>query len=205
MNDEMDKQNISASPDSYENAINLQTQDMGELLAQWRDALPPASDPITYPSILITLAVAGLPCALAGFPARLLLIPFLGPCRQISQALYKKLSGMPIENNLILGRARFRKLIDPDKHCSDFTGHGISHWGFDATKSLEDIDDTMQKYIVHIRKWKLVETELEREIRMRQGLFRTLQMVLGPILDLINDFDPRGWAQSFHDEKNQKN
>ncbi|KAI0444593.1 hypothetical protein F4803DRAFT_244991 [Xylaria telfairii] len=187
----MDKRNISASSDTYENAINPQAQDMGEVLAIWRDTPARTLNHITCPSILKSLAIAGFPCAFAGFPARVLLIPFLGLCRQISRALCKKMPSLPLENNLILERQDFLRLMKTTRDPSPLTIHGISHWLFDTSKCFGDTH-SMGRYIKRIRESKPLGTELG------EGLFLKWQMILNPIVDLINNFDPRGWAQSLH-------
>ncbi|KAI8952486.1 FAD-binding domain-containing protein [Xylaria longipes] len=64
--------------DIYEVVKAVPDDSLSTIFARWQDSLAPVTNRIRYPGILITLAITGLPCAVAGFPARTLLIPFLG-------------------------------------------------------------------------------------------------------------------------------
>ncbi|KAI0452251.1 hypothetical protein F5B21DRAFT_348383 [Xylaria acuta] len=179
--------------DIYEGINIIPSASVRTAFSQWQGALAPLPTQFKYPSILVTLAITGLPCAVAGFPGRLLLIPFLGPCRQLSQAMYKRCektlsSDAQFSNSYILQTDDYRRLMSDTRFSSPLAEDGSSHWAFDATKSVEH-NHHIQPYLKSIKERGPLGRKPE------EGLFRQWRVILAPIVDLIRDFDPRFWAQ----------
>ncbi|KAJ2990522.1 hypothetical protein NUW58_g2908 [Xylaria curta] len=195
------KQHNIRFDDLYEGIKAMPNTSLRTAFTLWRDLPSRAPHYTKYPGILITLAVAGLPCAVAGFPGRLLLIPFLDQFRQISQTIYEQreraLSELSFSGLYIIGSLKpsiFPEAKGDIAYSSLLASLGLSHWAFDETEYLNKYTANpkmIQLYFKLMRAREPWDTEGE-------WLFRQWRVVLTPTVDLIKNFDPRFWAQSSH-------
>ncbi|KAI1735086.1 hypothetical protein F4680DRAFT_453324 [Xylaria scruposa] len=159
--------------DVYESVNTVPDSIVETILTHWQDSLVPVFNGTKFPSILVTLAIAAFPRAINGFPGRSLLLPFLAQCRQISQAVYKQyekaLSDTPTRWNL--------RLLVPLKRLSDPGCAMASLW---IPRSDSTIDSGLEK-------------------SAKEYVSELGQAILPQLSDLIKNFDPRSWVQSFRE------
>jgi hypothetical protein len=172
--------------DPYEFGEALPDKDVNSAFAQWQ-----ISHHKKCPIILLTLAIAGLPCATPGFPGRLLLAPFLCQLRQLSKAIYKEIPGesrdiskdkpvlpsimRPIINNI-------KENFGPIKLCQ----YGVSQWGYKE-------DESTKAFITWLNKFPDKEKLIPQTI-----LVSPKTGVVSPYTKhLLQDFKPLKWARPF--------
>ncbi|GAW16999.1 hypothetical protein ANO14919_064480 [Xylariales sp. No.14919] len=189
--------------DIYEGVKAMSSASTQAAFNRWQSSSALVSNDTMCPNILVTLAVAGLPYANAGFPARLFLIPFFGQFRQIGHTVFNRCEKAPLELEERYHIDRLVQDLDPagliglGEGIPYLTNLGLSHWAFEKTESLEES-----------RWWRSVIREyfermsgLEPTEEQEDGTFRQWRVVLPRVISLVKDFDPRSWMQPFSNEE----
>ncbi|KAI1813765.1 hypothetical protein GGS20DRAFT_462188 [Poronia punctata] len=190
LNSEIENENrkIRSNAEIYDDIMAIPKETNQAAVVKLQEYISP--DDMKYPVIFVTMALAGYPFNFAGFPSRLLLIPFLGQCVQYARNVYGRWENASTFSwermySFDLFKTRDTGFNADGVYIDRLYRMGLSHWAFEYAEPVD------------FGKWSPWAARYLDEMK-KEGRWKVL---LSPVADLLKEFDPRFWADIIREKR----